>query len=139
MRPRRGFRGAIMSISEQEQETLDSIEDRLVRSAPELASMLAIFSRLTADEQMPVREQVRRAARGLGASAAAAAGLMTPGRIRLGHAGRWLWLVAAVALLALTLAMSHDTASGACTVSSTAACGQAPGPAHPGTRWPAGL
>jgi hypothetical protein len=47
----------MMSISEREQETLDSIGDGLVRSAPKLASMLAIFSRLTADEQMPVREQ----------------------------------------------------------------------------------
>ncbi len=128
-----------MSISEREQETLDSIGDELVRSAPQLASMLAIFSRLTADEQMPVREQVRRAARGLGTSAVAAAGLMSYGRVRLGHAGRWLWLVAVVALLALTLVMSHGTASSACTASSTAACGQAPAPAHPGTRWPIGL
>lgn len=128
-----------MSISEREQETLDSIGDGLVRSAPKLASMLAIFSRLTADEQMPVREQVRRAARGLGTNAAAAAGLMSPGRIRLGLVGRWLWLVAAVALVALTLAMSHGTASNACPVSSIAACRQAPAPAHPGARWPAGL
>ena len=128
-----------MSISEREQETLDSIGDGLVRSAPKLASMLAIFSRLTADEQMPVREQVRRAARGLGSSAAAAAGLMSPGRVRLGHVGRWLWCVVAVALLALTLAMSHRTASSACTVSATATCGQAPAHAHQGTRWPGGL
>jgi hypothetical protein len=64
---------------------------------------------------------------------------MNPGRVRLGHVGRWLWLVVAVALLALTLATSHGTVSNACTVSSTTACGTAPAPAHPGTRWPVGL
>jgi hypothetical protein len=53
--------------------------------------------------------------------------------------GGWLWLVVAVALLALTLAMSHRTANSACTVSATVACGQAPAPAHQDTRWPVGL
>jgi hypothetical protein len=36
----------MMSISERERQTLESIENGLVRSAPKLASMLAIFTRL---------------------------------------------------------------------------------------------
>jgi hypothetical protein len=131
----------MMSISEWEQETLESIGDGLVRSAPKLASMLAIFSRLTADEEMPAREPIRRAARGLATSAAA--GLMSPGRALRGHLGRqawrWLWLVVAVALLAMTLTLSYGTNSSRCSASAITACGQAPAPAHPGRRLPAGL
>ena len=37
----------MMSISERERQTLESIENGLVRSAPKLTSMLAIFTRLT--------------------------------------------------------------------------------------------
>ena len=125
-----------MSISEREQETLESIREGLARSTPKLASMLAIFSRLTADEQMPVREPVRRAVRGLGTSAAVAAGLMGAGRARLRLAGRWLWLVVAVALLALTLTLSHSLRSSPCPVSRFTACAQAPAPAHPGVHRP---
>ena len=50
-----------MSISERERQTLESIENGLVRSAPKLASMMAIFTRLTASEKMPARRPVRRA------------------------------------------------------------------------------
>jgi hypothetical protein len=122
----------MMSISEREQETLESIREGLARSAPKLASMLAIFSRLTADEQMPVREPVRRAVRGLGTSATVAAGLMGAGRARLGLAGRWLWLVVTVALLAMALTLSHAIRSSPCPVSRAPACGSAPAHAHPG-------
>jgi len=37
-----------MSTSERERQTLESIENGLVRSAPKLASMLGIFTRLAA-------------------------------------------------------------------------------------------
>ena len=46
-----------MSLSSHEQHALHSIEDRLCVSAPELASLLATFSRLTAGEDMPAREK----------------------------------------------------------------------------------
>jgi hypothetical protein len=49
----------MMSISEQEWQTLKSIEHGLARSAPKLVSMLAIFTRLTAGERMPARRPVR--------------------------------------------------------------------------------
>jgi len=132
-----------MSISEREQQTLDSIGDGLARSAPKLASMLAMFSRLTADEEIPahvIRVPVRRAARRLGRGAAASAGRVGPGlllfrRRRFGRrTWRLLWLVAAIALLALTLTLSHGTGHSTCRASWVTACGQAPAPAHPGPR-----
>jgi len=130
-----------MSISEREQETLDSIGDGLARSAPKLASMLAMFSRLSADEEMPVREPVRRAARGLGRGVAATAGRVGPGRLRRCHPERWalpwLWLAAVVALLALALTLNRGTGSGTCTGSRVTACGQAP--AYRGMGLPGGL
>jgi hypothetical protein len=48
---------AAMSLSSHEQHALHSIEDRLCVSDPELASLLATFSRLTAGEDMPAREK----------------------------------------------------------------------------------
>lgn len=44
----------------REQRLLDKISDALRRSDPQLASMLAIFGRLTAGEPMPDREQLGR-------------------------------------------------------------------------------
>lgn len=41
------------------QQALDSIEDRLARSDPKLASLLAAFTQLTAGEEIPVREKIR--------------------------------------------------------------------------------
>ena len=46
-----------MSLSSHEQHALHSIEDRLCVSDPELASLLATFTRLNAGEDMPVREK----------------------------------------------------------------------------------
>ena len=46
-----------MSLSSHEQHALHSIEDRLCVSDPELASLLATFTRLTAGEDMPAREK----------------------------------------------------------------------------------
>jgi hypothetical protein len=50
---------AAMSLSSHEQHALHSIENRLCVSDPELASLLATFSRLTAGEDMPAREKTR--------------------------------------------------------------------------------
>ena len=64
---------APMSLSSHEQHALHSIEDQLCVSDPELASLLATFTRLTADEDMPVREKTpagpRAGAPGIGAHA----------------------------------------------------------------------
>ena len=49
----------MMSFTEPEMQTLGWIEDGLAGSDPRLASMLNIFSRLAAGEEMPVREKIR--------------------------------------------------------------------------------
>jgi hypothetical protein len=49
----------MMSLTEPETQTLGSIADGLAGSDPRLASMLTIFSRLAAGEEMPAREKTR--------------------------------------------------------------------------------
>ena len=49
----------MMSRTEPETQALGSIADGLARSDPRLASMLTIFSRLAAGEEMPAREKIR--------------------------------------------------------------------------------
>jgi hypothetical protein len=50
---------AVMSLGARENYTLHSIEYRLSGSNPELASLLAMFTRLTAGEDMPAREMIQ--------------------------------------------------------------------------------
>jgi hypothetical protein len=54
----------IMSFTELETQALGSIADGLAGSDPRLASMLTIFSRLAAGEEMPAREKTRVRVRG---------------------------------------------------------------------------
>jgi hypothetical protein len=49
----------MMSLNEPQRQALGSIEDGLAGPDPRLASMLNIFSRLAAGEEMPVREKIR--------------------------------------------------------------------------------
>ena len=49
----------MMSLTEPETQALGTIEHGLVGSDPRLASMLNIFSRLAAGEEMPAREKTR--------------------------------------------------------------------------------
>ena len=139
----------MMSISEREQQTLDSIEYDLAASGPELASKLAMFAWLAAGEEMPPREPVSRAGGTPSlppASAAcpvppahpvpgAAGQEPSPGRVRRIRRtfGRWtawrlLCLVLTIAFLALVLAVGHGSGRGTCAVSRTAACRQAQAP-----------
>ena len=69
----------MMSFTELERQALGSIEDGLAGSDPRLASMLSIFSRLAAGEEMPTREKIR-IRRGRPQPAVRA----TPGGIRAG-------------------------------------------------------
>ena len=48
-----------MSFTEPETQALGSIADGLAGSDPRLASMLTIFSRLAAGEEMPARAKTR--------------------------------------------------------------------------------
>lgn len=110
-----------MSISERERQALDSIGNGLARSAPKLASMMAMFARLTADEDMPAREPVRCTGHGQGWR-----------RHLRREALLWLWLATVIVLLAVSLTLSYSMRSGKCAPSRTTACGQAPAPAQPG-------
>jgi DUF3040 family protein len=128
----------MMSISERERQTLESIEDRLARSAPKLASMLSIFTRLTASEKMPPREPVRRFA---GIAAGHQALVRTRRRPYPTRAARqWLWLVAAIALLVLVVFLGRGTSRSPCVAahSTSATCAQVPAPVHPGAARPGG-
>lgn len=49
----------MMSFTDLEMQALGSIEDGLAGSDPRLASMLNIFSRLAAGEEMPAGEKIR--------------------------------------------------------------------------------
>ena len=53
-----------MSLTEPEPQALGFIADGLAGADPRLASMLAIFSRLAAGEEMPAREKTRVRVRG---------------------------------------------------------------------------
>ena len=48
-----------MSPAGWEHQALDSIQDALGHADPELASLLATFSRLASSEEMPAHEKVR--------------------------------------------------------------------------------
>lgn len=116
-----------MSISERERQTLDSIESDLAISAPRLASMLGIFSRLTAGEQMPAREPLRRFSDGPGGLGVTArrAGPHRVRRLRVGRKTRgWLLLAVAAALLGLMIGLTHGVRVTPCTHSFAIACRQ---------------
>ncbi len=49
----------MMSLNESEMQALGCIADGLAGSDPRLASMLNIFARLAAGEEMPAREKIR--------------------------------------------------------------------------------
>jgi len=55
----------MMSLTQPETQALGSIADGLAGADPRLASMLTIFSRLAAGEDMPAREKTRARCRRL--------------------------------------------------------------------------
>lgn len=136
-----------MSISEHERQALESIESDLASTGTELTAMLAIFARLTAGEEMPARERVRRGfdadRAATGAPAGEAAGRPAgPRRIRprLRKQSPWLvwlvwlvWPVLAIALLTVALAFGHGGGRGACSATRTAACRPVLAPAGAGS------
>ena len=128
-----------MSLSAREQHELQSIENSLADSDPRLASLLATFTRLTAGEQMPVRERIRAGRRqGPGRrrprpGARGAAIARPPRRVAWRRIGPVLWVLLAIGLIAGALAA---TGGGGRTCSGSAAvcAGLAPlrPPANPG-------
>lgn len=111
----------MMSLNEPHRQALGSIEDGLAGSDPTLASMLNIFSRLAAGEEMPAREKIpvrrRRSAahrpRRTRRHPRPGRALPQPHRLYL-HLG-WqqamlllLWAVISAGLLAVALALNNS-------------------------------
>ena len=131
-----------MSLDQSETQALGSIADGLADSDPRLASMLNIFSRLAADEEMPARAKtrVRRGrppARPRRARRHPRRGTALPQVRRLyPRLGRQqaillLWAVTAAALLATALLL-NTSGHNACIQSIGTACPSPP--SHGGAR-----
>jgi len=97
-----------MGLSVKHRRTLDTIEAVLRGSDPGLTALFAVFTRLSADEEMPRIEQIRRRAGALPGwalrRATAAGGWLTR------RPGRWvraaIFLPLALGLLAASFALS---------------------------------
>jgi len=103
-----------MSLSAREQQTLEDIEDGLAGSDPGLAARMAMFTRLTAGDEMPAREMTGPDRRFPGGR-----GLWRRLVLRVGPV---LWLLIALLLIAAALAMKGSTRP--CAGSWPAGCAQ---------------
>jgi hypothetical protein len=131
----------MMSLNEPEKQALGSIADGLAGSDPRLASMLNIFGRLAAGEEMPVREKIRvRRGRPAAHRRRRARRHPRPGiaprqtsrlYLRLGwqSAMLLLWAVISAALLATALVL-NTSGHKACIRSMGTACPASPVPQH---------
>ena len=129
----------MMSLTELERQALGSIAGGLAGSDPRLASMLTIFSRLAAGEEMPAREKTRvrrgrpAAHRPRRARRHSRRGTVSPQARRLYARLGWqqavllLWVVISAGLLAVALALNTG-GHNACTRSMGTAC---PSPSIP--------
>ena len=127
-----------MSLNEPEIQALGSIQDGLAGSDPRLASMLTIFSRLAAGEEMPVREKTRvrrgrpaahrprRARRHPRRSTAPRQASRLYRRLGWQQAMLLLWAVISAVLLATALAL-NTSGHKACIQSMGTACSASPG------------
>ena len=107
-----------MSLSAREQEALGFIESDLVRSDPKLASLLATFARLASGEEMPVREKTQAVRR-----RSTLGGYRLCQRLGLQRAMALLWLLIALALVAVALvAASRGGSRSPCANSWSATC-----------------
>jgi Protein of unknown function (DUF3040) len=117
-----------MSLSAWEQQALDSIKDGLTGSDPQLAVLLTTFTRLAADEEMPIREEILPGTRQtiLSKPRRRASVRRRSRRMRRGLAVQWvlllLWLVITVALITIALVFSQDGGQGTCTGSWASVC-----------------
>jgi hypothetical protein len=137
----------MMSFTELERQALGWIEDGLSGSDPRLASMLNIFSRLTADEEMPAREkfQVRRgrpaAHRQRRARRHPRTGVALPQarrlypRLGLQQAMALLWVVISAALLAAALVLNSSGHNTSCIQSIGTGCLSPPSGSGPGNTY----
>jgi len=127
----------MMSLNEPQRQALGCIADGLAGSDPRLASMLDIFSRLAAGEEMPAREKIRvrhgrpTAHRPRRARRHPRRGRALPqARRRYPRLGRQqamllLWVVISAGLLAVALVL-NTSGHKACIQSMGTACSAAP-------------
>ena len=94
----------MMSQNEPEMQDLGGLKEGLAGSDPRLASMLNIFSRLAAGEEMPVREKIR-VRRGRPAAHHPRRARRHP-RLGLQQAMLLLWVVITAAVLAVALVLN---------------------------------
>jgi hypothetical protein len=85
---------AAVSLTEREQRILSRVAEELRRTAPVLVSLLTVFNRLVADEEMPRRRPLRRIRRKLSAKT------LTWGFIST-------WTIMTVGMITVALVLSH--------------------------------
>ena len=122
-----------MSLTEPHRQALGAIADGLAGSDPRLASMLTIFSRLAAGEEMPAREKipVRRTRRHPRPGRALPQARRLYPRLGRQQAMLLLWAVISAALLAVALVLSTSGPK-ACIQSIGTACPSPSTPQHAG-------
>ena len=113
-----------MSLSTWEQRALNSIKDDVASCDPALAARLSIFTRLASGQEMPAREKIY-----VGSRRAVRRSRPEPRHTRrayqrlvLQQAVMLLWLVTAVALIAIALACHRGGSQGKCTGSRPTIC-----------------
>jgi len=128
-----------MSLSAWEQETLDSITDRLAGSDPKLAALLTGFTRVASGEEMPLRERIRAGSRRAvrcsrckrrhpGGDDVRRPAARVPRRLGFRWAALLLCLLTTITVIVVTLTLSHSGSAAPCTTFWTAACADsAPG------------
>lgn len=135
----------MMSLNEPDTQALGSIEDGLAGSDPRLVSMLNIFSRLAAGEEMPVREKIRvlrgrpTAPRLPRAQRHPRRGIARPQARRLyPRLGQQqtmllLWVVISAVLIAVALVLNTSGHNASCIQSVGTACPFPPSGSGPGS------
>jgi hypothetical protein len=113
----------MMSLNEPEWQAMGCIADGLACSDPRLTSMLDIFSRLAAGEEMPVREKIR-VRRGRPAARRPRRARRHPRRGRQ-QAMLLLWVVISAGLFAVALVL-NTSGQKACIRPMGTACSFAP-------------
>jgi len=127
---------AVMNPDEWEQRALDSIKDGLTGSDPQLAALLATFTRLASGEEMPVRDELQ--ARPLRAIRRSRRKRRHPGRgpvrglsRRLGieRVALLLWLLITILLITTGVTLSRSGSHSGCIERWPGICADA-APAH---------
>ena len=134
----RAMKGQSMSLSAWEQQTLDSIKDRIAGSDPQLTALLTTFTRLASGEEMPVREEIpagsgptiRRSLRRPRHRRRAGGGSCSrpvPARVRVQWVVMLVWLVITVIMITVAVVMTGGGNQGACRGSWPVCSRSAPG------------